>query len=207
MNPFMVTKEDDISHFAGGKMENVYQADERYFNFLEGQVRELKEERNQSILVSMFRAATGSRCRTERRYVTGILPTLVTLESTPASHPNIEAIPMQPTPSKTEQKESMPEQLDPIPIVEIMRQPSVDNQLGGFYIIKVQVQRDSCLVSVCSLDSGTQKYLKNHFNEHQNYKVYNTFNELFGSINIDSIKEALPKITFVRIPLPGWWKR
>ena len=83
------------NHFAVGKMEDICQADDRYFDFLEGQVRELKEEKNQSILVSMFRAHTGSRCRTKRRQVTGILPTPVTSESTPASLPNVEATPMQ----------------------------------------------------------------------------------------------------------------
>ena len=35
MTPFVITKEDDIDHFAGGKMENIHHVDERYFNFLE----------------------------------------------------------------------------------------------------------------------------------------------------------------------------
>ena len=54
MTPFVITKEGNINHFAGGKMENVYHADERYYNFLEDQVKELKVEKNQSILASMF---------------------------------------------------------------------------------------------------------------------------------------------------------
>ena len=116
-------------------MENIYQADEWYFDFLEGQVRELKEEKNQSILVSVFRALTGSRCRTRRGQVTGIPLTPVTSESLPASHPNVGATTMmQLTPNETEQDKSAPEQLDPIPIEEAARQPSVDNQLGGSYI-------------------------------------------------------------------------
>ena len=102
----------------------------------------------------MFRALTGSRCRTKRRQVTGILLSLVTSESTPASHPNIEATHMQPTQGKTEQDESVPEQLDPIPIVEVTRHPSVDNQLGGFYIMEMQVQNDSCQVSILVQTQG-----------------------------------------------------
>ena len=133
---FFITAEGDINHFTGSKMENIYQAGERYFNFLKGQIRELKEEKNQSILVSMFRALTGSRQWTRRRHMTGIPLTLVTSESTPASHPNIGAA-IQPTPNKMEQDESMPEQLDPIPIVEVARQQSVNNQLGGSYITKM----------------------------------------------------------------------
>ena len=54
----------------------------------------------------------------------------------------------------------MMKQVDPIPIVEVMRQPSVDNQLGGSYIMETQVQNDSCQVSICSLDSGMQEFLK-----------------------------------------------
>ena len=41
----------------------------------------------------------------------------------------------------------------------------------------------------------TQEYLKNFFNEWLNDKVYNTFKELFAGINIDSMKEALPKVS------------
>ena len=116
MTPFVITEEGNINHFAGGKMEDICQADDRYFGFLEGQIRELKEEKNQSILVSMFRALTGSRHRTKRRQVTCIPPTLVTSESTPASHLNVEDFSTQPTPGKTEQDESMLEQWDPIPL-------------------------------------------------------------------------------------------
>ena len=44
MTPFVITEEGDMNHFTGGKKENIYQADEQYFNFLEGQVRKLKAE-------------------------------------------------------------------------------------------------------------------------------------------------------------------
>ena len=100
MTPFLITEEGDIDHFAGSNMEDIYQADDRYFDFLKGQVREVKEAKYQSILVSMFRVLTGSRCRTKRRQVTGIPLAPVTSESTPASHPNIEATSMQPTPAR-----------------------------------------------------------------------------------------------------------
>ena len=47
MIPFWITKEGDSDHFTGGKMESVYHADKRYFDFLEDQVKELKAEKNQ----------------------------------------------------------------------------------------------------------------------------------------------------------------
>ena len=144
MTPFVITEEGDVNHFAGGKMKKTYQTEAMYFHYLEGQERELKEEKNESILVSTFRALTGSRHRTKRRQGTDFPLTPVTLESTPASHPNVEATSTEPTTSKTEQDESVLEQLDPIPVVEIMRQPSVETQLGGSYIMETQVQNDSC---------------------------------------------------------------
>ena len=39
----------------------------------------------------------------------------------------------------------------------------------------MQVENVSCHTSISSLDSVTHKYLKNHFNELLNDKVYNTF--------------------------------
>ena len=42
-------------------------------------------ERNQGLITSMFTAMTGSRCKTRRKQVTGIPPTLVTIGThTPA---------------------------------------------------------------------------------------------------------------------------
>ena len=37
--------------------------------------------------------------------------------------------------------------------------------------------------------------MKNHFNENLNDNVYNAFKELFASINVDSLKETLPKVS------------
>ena len=54
MIPFVITNEDNTDHFAGGKMENIYHVDERYFDFLEDQVKELKAEKNESIIASTF---------------------------------------------------------------------------------------------------------------------------------------------------------
>ena len=76
--------------------------------------------------------------------------------------------------------------------------PSIDNRLGGSYIIEpqvTQIENVSYNNSISSSDSISQEYLRNHFNEQLNYKVYNTFKELFQSINIDSMKEDLTKYT------------
>ena len=46
----------------GGKMENIYHVDDRYSNFLEEQVKELKAEKSQSfwaIYLELLQAAGG----------------------------------------------------------------------------------------------------------------------------------------------------
>ena len=58
-----------------------------------------------------------------------------------------------------------------------------------------QIENVSCNNSISSSDWITQEYLKNHFNKWLNDKVYNTFKELFEGINIDSMKEVLPKVS------------
>ena len=83
--------------------------------------------------------------------------------------------------------------LEPIEKVP-MQQPGVDSQLRGSYIINMQTQNKGN-ISICSLDSVAHKYLKNHFNKRINDKVFETFKDLFGNINTDSIKEALPKVS------------
>ena len=62
------------------------------------------------------------------------------------------------------------------------QQPSVDSQLGRSYITTRQIQNDANIF-VCSLDSEAHEYLKNHFNERLNDKMYSTSKELFGNIN------------------------
>ena len=123
----------------------------------------------------------------------------VTTESTPVSNLEVVTVATPPGQSEVEWIESLLEQLVPVQVVEVHMQPSVDNQLGGSYITEaqvMQVENVSCHTSISSLDSVVHEYLKNHSNELLNNKVYNTFTELFGSINIDSMKEALPKISF-----------
>ena len=58
-------------------------------------------------------------------------------------------------------------------------QPNVGNKLGGSYITEAQVtqvENVSCNTSISSSDVVMQEYLKNHFNEQLNGKVYNSFN-------------------------------
>ena len=86
LTPFFITKGGDVDYLGGDKMEMVYQADDRYFKFLDQQVKKLHMERSQGLITSVYRALTDSRCKTRRRQVTGIPPTLVTTEShTPAA--------------------------------------------------------------------------------------------------------------------------
>ena len=47
--PYMVTKEGNIDHFAGGKKENIYHANDRCSDFLEEQVKELKAEKKSKL--------------------------------------------------------------------------------------------------------------------------------------------------------------
>ena len=84
--PFVITEDGDIDYLGCGKMGMVYQADDRYSKFLDQQVKELHMERSQGFITSIFRALTGSRCKTRRKQVTGITPTPVTIGShTPAT--------------------------------------------------------------------------------------------------------------------------
>ena len=71
---FIITEDGDIDKFSGEEMDVIYQAADEDFNLFEAQVRELDAERNHSLLRSLFRAITGTRHKTRRRQVTGILP-------------------------------------------------------------------------------------------------------------------------------------
>ena len=82
----VVTQDGDIDYVGGSKMEMVYQANNQYFKFLNQQVKELHMERSQVFITSIFRALTGSRCKTRSKQITGILPMSVTVGShTPAT--------------------------------------------------------------------------------------------------------------------------
>ena len=37
------------------------------------------------------------------------------------------------------------------------------------------------------------EHLTNHFNEHLSDKVYNTFKDFFGNVNLNNIQETYPK--------------
>ena len=52
------------------------------------------------------------------------------------SDPEVKTATTPAPPRKTEQNELVLEQLVPVPIVEVPIQPSVDNQLGGSYIME-----------------------------------------------------------------------
>ena len=116
----------------------------------------------------MFRALTGSRHRTWHRQVIGILPMPFTLVLTPVTDLEVIASVTAPVPCETEWIKSAQEQLVPVRLVEVQTQPSVDNKLGGSYIIEAQVtqvENISCNTSISSSDVVMQDYLKNHFNE------------------------------------------
>ena len=166
--PYMITEEGNIDHFIGGKVTNIYHVDDRVL--------------------------TGSRWRTRCRQFTGIPSMPITSDLTPVTDMEVIPVMTPPVPSETEQIE--PTQSVPVPLVEAQTQPDINNRLGGSSIMEpqvTQIENISCNNSFSSSDSLTQEYLKNHFNEQLNVKVYNTFKELFQSINIDSMKEALPK--------------
>ena len=81
LTAFIITEDGHINFVGGGKMEMTYQADDWYLEFFDQQVKELHMERSQWFITNIFRALTGSRCKTRRRQVTGILPMPVTIGS------------------------------------------------------------------------------------------------------------------------------
>ena len=190
MTPFVITEEGDIDNFTGGKMETVYQADDQFFEFFKGQVKELQAERSQSIITSLFQALTGSRHKARRRQVTSIPPTPVTMGSampaTAGDGKTTTALPVQVLTAS--------ELLMPVPVSEVaMQPPMVDSQLGGSYITNMHIHNDGSNVSICSLDSEAHENLKGHFNEWLNDKVFSMYKELFSNVNVDSIKDVFPK--------------
>ena len=164
--PYKVTEEGNIDLFTGGRMENMYHADDRYSNFLEEQVKELKAEKIQSGFGNMLRVLTGSRQRTRHRQLTGIPPMPTTSDFTPVT--NTEVIPVVTPPAPTEMEQIKPTQSVPVLLVEAPKQPYIDNRLGSSYITETQITQIEHLsydYSISSLYSLTQEYLKNHLNE------------------------------------------
>ena len=142
MTPFVITEDGEIDYLASGTMENVYQVDDQYFKFFENQVKELNGKRSQGIFASVFRAFTGSRCKTRRRQLMGIPQTPVTIGSTtpitvlnaPITPMNVPEVPVTTTPlAQVNTIQAEPAMLEPIEEV-LMQQPGVDSQLGGSYI-------------------------------------------------------------------------
>ena len=79
LTAFVIMEDGDIDYIGSGKMEMVYHANDWYFKFLDQQVKELRIERSQGFITSMFTALTGSRHKTRRKQVTRIPPTPVTI--------------------------------------------------------------------------------------------------------------------------------
>ena len=158
MTPFIITKDGNIDKFEGGKMDDIYQADDQYLIFFEEQVRELQAEKSHSIIARIFPALTGSRHKTRMIQVTGKPPTPVTIgTATPITATDAKAtpVPVKVIPDLT--------LLAPLTVIP-MQPPMTESQLAGSYINNPQVN-DSSNISVCSLDSDAQENLKSHFND------------------------------------------
>ena len=111
--PFVITEDGDINLFAGGEMDVIYQAADEGFNFLENQVRDLKAERNQSIITSTFRTLTGTRHKTRRKQVTGIPPMPITQGAViPTVIPSVVANPETPVTNANPGQEVLTTALD-----------------------------------------------------------------------------------------------
>ena len=80
-------------------MENIYHADDRYSNFLEGKVKELKVEKSQSFLaicLEFLQIAGRASCR----QLTGIPPTKIIPDLIPVM--DMEVIPVTTPPASSE---------------------------------------------------------------------------------------------------------
>ena len=132
---FVIKGDGDIDYMGGGKMEMVYHANDQYFKFLNQQVKELHMERSQGFIKSVFRALTGSWCKTRRRQVTGMPPTPVTIGShtlaTSATTPTRENLSKDVTWVEVEAR-------PPTTTKEEVEDSSNNNQLGWSYVADVQ---------------------------------------------------------------------
>ena len=157
LTPFVTMEDGDINYVRGGKMEMVYQADDKYFEYLNQQVKELHVERSQRFITSMFRALTGSRCKTRRKQVTGIPQTPVTSGShtlaTPIGTPTSKTLVEDAT--QAEFVARQPTTLEEEP----MEEPSPNNKLGESYV--ADVQWNSKHVCLPYTDVEEHKYLTN----------------------------------------------
>ena len=183
--PFVIMEDSDIDYVGGDKMEIVYWADDKYFEFLNQQVKELHGERSQGFITSIFRALTSSRHKTRRKQVTGILPSLVTiglhtpttLSDTPTSKALVKDV------TQAEYVARQPAALEEDPLEE----PSPSNEQGESHV--ADVQQSGKHVPLSCTDAEEHEHLKNHFNEQLNAKILSTFKGLFSNINVNSIQE------------------
>ena len=193
LTAFVITEDSDIDYIGGSKIEMVYQADDLYLEFLEQQVKELHMERSQGFITSVFRALTGSICKTRRKQVTGILPTPVTIGShtpaTPIDAPTSKTLTEDVTQAELVVRPPAPASLNEEPVDE----PSTDNQLGESYV--VDVQHNGKHIPFHCTDAEECKHLTNHFIECLSDKIYNTFKDLFSNVNLNSSQETYPKIS------------
>ena len=134
--PFVIMEDSDCDYVGGNKMEIVYQADDKCFEFLEQQVKEVHIESSQGFITSMFKVLTSSRCKTRRKQVTGIPPTLLTIWSHTLA-----------TPSNALMSKTLVEDATQVEFVagqpttleeETMEDPSPNNDLGESYVAEVQ---------------------------------------------------------------------
>ena len=136
LTPFVIMQDCDIDYVGGGKMEIVYWADDKYFEFLNQQVKEIHMERSQGFITNVFRALTGHKCKTRRKQVAGIPPTLVTIglhtPATPSDAPTSKTLAEDVT-----QNESVARWLATLE-EEPLEKPSPNNVLGESYVAEVQ---------------------------------------------------------------------
>ena len=187
-----VTREDgDTDYIGGGKVEMVYQANDWYFEFLNQQVKELHMARSQGFITMVFRALTGSRCKTRRKQVTGIPPTLVTIgthtPATPTDTPTSKILAEDMTKAEVAARQLTPATLEKEP----MEEPSPSNELGQSYV--ADVQHSGKHIPLHCPDVEGHEHLTNHFNEQLNIKIFDTFKDLFSNVNVDRNQETFPK--------------
>ena len=153
-------------------------------------------ERSQGFITSVFRSLKGSRCKTRRKQVTGILPTLVTIGSHTLASP---ATPINAPTSKTLAEDVTQVDLVARPLMPValneepMEEPSISNQLRESCVADVQWSGKH--IPLHCTDAEEHEHLTNHFNEQLNTKIFNTFKGLFSNVNCNSIQETYPKIS------------
>ena len=169
---FIITKDEDIDRYSSEGLGVICQATDEDFNFLEAQVGELDAERNQSVLISIFRSLTDTRDKTTRRQVTCIVLMLVTLGANgPTVIPSVKAIwgmhetivtqsqeilattTNLGTPTRVDQEVSVPE------TAQLTTTANNESQLSALHL-NSNINIPNSNISVCSSNSLAQKTLK-----------------------------------------------